>query len=96
MSRAKTPLSVADFPLIATVADASTLEVRLGAAVIYNAAHGESFKRLDAMRRSRVENAKAMRKGEPKSPERRARSAAFKAARQASGFTTRAIRKFAC
>jgi len=97
MPRAKTPSFVAEIPLRTTAADEAALEMRLDAARnIYNAALGESLRRLDLMRESlEWRRARAMPKGEPRSVERKARAAAFKAALERFGFTAGSIQKFA-
>jgi len=97
MPRAKTPSFVAEIPLCTTAADDAALETRLDAARdIYKAALGESLRRLDLMRESlEWRRARAMPKGEPRSVERKARAAAFKATLERFGFTSGCIQKFA-
>jgi putative transposase len=96
MPRIKTPSFIAEFPLHTTAADEAALDTRLDAARnIYNAALGESLRRLDLMRESLEWRAAcAMPKGDPRSPERKARAAAFKAAQARFGFGPGAIQKF--
>ena len=97
MPRAKTPSFVPEIPLRTTAADEVALETRLDVARnIYNAALGESLRRLDLMRESlEWRRARAMPKGEPRSVERKARAAAFKAALERFGFTSGSIQKLA-
>lgn len=96
MPRTKTPSFVAEFPIATTAADEAALNTRLDAARnIYNAALGESLRRLDLMRESREwQSACARPKGEPRSAERKARAAAFKAAQIRFGFNPGSIQKF--
>jgi putative transposase len=96
MPRATTPSFVAEFPLCSTAADDVALDIRLDAARnIYNAALGESLRRLDLMRESREwQAAGALPKGEPRSAERKARASAFRAARVRFGFNPGGIQQF--
>ncbi|MDR2984312.1 MAG: hypothetical protein LBV34_05675 [Nocardiopsaceae bacterium] len=91
-----TPSFVAEFPLRTTAADEAVLDTRLDAARnIYNASLGESLRRLDLMLESRAWGAAcAMPKGAPRSAERRARAAAFKAVQSRFGFKPGEIQKF--
>jgi hypothetical protein len=96
MPRAKTPSFVAEFPLRTVASDEAALHTRLDAARnIYNAALGESLRRLDLMRESREWRAAcAMSKGAARSAERKARAAAFKAVQVRFGFSAGEIQKF--
>jgi hypothetical protein len=97
MPRAKTPSFVAEIPLRTTAADEAALEMRLDVARnVYNAALGESLRRLDLMRESlEWRRARVMPKGEPRSVERKARTAAFKSTLERFGFASGSIQKFA-
>jgi hypothetical protein len=94
---AKTASFVAEFPLRTTAAEARALAVRLEAARhIFNACLGEALERLDQMRRSpEWEAAKSLPSGAPRSPERKARAEAFKAALIKFGFGSGSLQKFA-
>ena len=97
MPRTKTPSFIAEFPARTTTADEAVLDKRLNAARnIYNASLGEALRRLELMRESREwRRARTMPKGKPRSPERRARAAAFKAAQERFGFSSGVIQKSA-
>lgn len=93
--RTKTPSFVAEFPLWTNAPAERELAIRLDAARnIYNAALGESLRRLDLMRESLAwQRARALPKGAPRSTERKVRAVAFKLAETYFGFTYPAIQK---
>jgi len=79
MKRSKTPSFITEIPLEVNPAQEAVLLKRLDAARrVYNACLGESLKRERLMRGSaEYQAARAMPKGEPDSPERKARNKAF-------------------
>src|SRR5690242_8154133 len=93
----KKPSFVAELPLRTSAADERALGVRFDAAChVYNACLGEGLRRLRMIRDSKDwQRARAMPKGEPNSPERKARAEAFRASTARCGFTSAAIQKFA-
>ena len=88
MARNKTPTFITRIPLQATPGDERTLLKRLEAArQVYNACLGESLKRLELLRQSKLyQAAKKLPKGPKGSPQAKARAAAFRKANAAVGF----------
>lgn len=90
---AKAPTFVAEIPLIVQTNDDRVMLGRMESGRrIYNAVLDEALKRLDLMRQSKAfQAARAMAKGEPKSPQRKARNDAFKACNIRFGFSEYAL-----
>jgi putative transposase len=88
MARATTPSFVCELPLTVTPADERVLLVRLECArMIYNACLGESLKRFERLRTSDAyQTAQRLPKGQRNSPVAKARSIAFRAAQETTGF----------
>jgi transposase len=88
MGRAKTPSFVTELPLQVSPSQERTLLVRLDAArQVYNACLGESLKRLDLLRQSKVyQAARKMPRGKPRSQAGEARAGAFRDANAAVSF----------
>ena len=88
MGRAKTSSFICELPLRVSPPEECALLVRLDCArMVYNACLGEALKRLDKMRSSpEYQTARAMPKGQKKSPVAQARAAAFKVANERHGF----------
>ena len=89
MARAPKPTFITELPLVASLAQDAVMQARFEAARrLFNAVLGDGLKALALMRESKTwAAAKAMPKGEPKSDERKARNAAFKACNERFGFT---------
>src|SRR5512137_438408 len=88
MGRAKTSSFICELPLRVSPPEECALLVRLDCArMVYNACLGEALKRLDKMRSSpEYQTARAMPRGQKKSPAAQARAAAFKIANERHGF----------
>jgi hypothetical protein len=97
MPRAKTPSFICELPVRVSPADERALLVRLDCArMVYNACLGEALKRLDKMRLSpEYQAARAMPKGQKKSPAAQTRAAAFKAVNERHGFREYGLHAYA-
>lgn len=97
MSKKTGPSFVLELPLVVNPHESRVLDARFEAGrQLYNAVLGEALKRLDRMKQSRARAAaRKLPKGAPKSPEQRARSAAFSLVAQTVGFTDFDIQSYA-
>jgi hypothetical protein len=97
MPRKHTPSFVIELPLRTKPADERACGVILRAAQnLYNAVLGEALNRLDLMRASAAfKAARAMPKGEPRSPQRKARREAFERVKKQFDFSKSAMEDFA-
>jgi hypothetical protein len=89
MARPPKPTFITELPLVTSLAQDAVMQGRFEAGRrLFNAVLGDALKALDLMRQSRQwQAARALPKGEPKSSERKARAAAFKACNEHFGFT---------
>jgi hypothetical protein len=97
MPRKRTASFILELPLKTDPADDRACAIILDAGRnIGNAVLGEGLCRLDLMRESRAYRAaRKMSRGEPRSPERKARANEFKRLFEGFGFTGHALQKFA-
>ena len=97
MPRKHTASFILELPLKTDPGDERACAIILDAGRnIGNAVLGEGLRRLDLMRESRAYRAaRKMSRGEPRSPERKARANEFKRRFEAFGFTGHALQKFA-
>jgi hypothetical protein len=96
MPRKHTASFILELPLKTGPGDERACTIILDAGRnIGNAVLGEGLHRLDLMRESRAYRAARKMRGEPRSPERKARANEFKRLFEAFGFTGHALQKFA-
>ena len=97
MSKKAGPSFVLELPLVVPPHESRVLSVRFEAGrQLYNAVLGESLRRLDLMKQSKAWRAvRTLPKGAPKSPEQKARSAAFAVLAQTLGVTDYDLQSYA-